>query len=87
MHCCRKFCRYGTLDVEKVRGKIVACHEDVHFRTIPGPEVSSAGALGMILASDDQSFYDFIPYPHVLPTSHVNYTDGQYIYSYIKSEK
>lgn len=82
-----KFCRYGTLDVEKVRGKIVVCLEDVYFGTIPGPEASSAGAVGMILASDDESYYDFIAYPHALPTSQVNYIDSQYIYSYIKNEK
>ncbi|GAU34074.1 hypothetical protein TSUD_255700 [Trifolium subterraneum] len=85
-----KFCRYGTLDAEKAKGKIVVCLEDELFG-IPNvgadAEVSSAGAVGMILASDYKSFYDFTAYPHVLPTSHVNYSDGQYIYSYIQSEK
>jgi len=87
MHCCRKFCRYGTLDVEKVKGKIVVCLEDVYFGTIPDAEASSAGAVGMVLANDDESYYDFIAYPHALPTSQVNYIDSQYIYSYIKNEK
>jgi hypothetical protein len=41
----------------------------------------------MILANGVENFYDFIAYPHVLPTSHVNYSDGQYIYSYIQSEE
>lgn len=82
-----KFCGYGTLDVEKVRGKIVVCLEDVYFGTIPDAEASSAGAVGMILANDDENYYDFIAYPHALPTSQVNYIDSQYIYSYIKNEK
>ncbi|CAJ2633679.1 unnamed protein product [Trifolium pratense] len=82
-----KFCRHGTLDVEKVMGKIVVCLEDELFGIAnAGEEASSAGAVGMILASDYKSFYDFTAYPHVLPTSHVNYSDGQYIYSYIQSE-
>jgi hypothetical protein len=88
INSCRKFCRYGTLDVKKVKGKIVVCLEDELFGIAnAGSEAFSAGAVGMILASDYKSFYDFIAYPHVLPTSYVNYTDGQYIYSYIQSEK
>ncbi|XP_004491541.2 subtilisin-like protease SBT5.3 [Cicer arietinum] len=83
-----KYCRYGTLDVEKVKGKIVVCLEDEFFGiVVAGPEASSAGAVGMILASDSESFYDFIAYPHVLPTSHLNYSDSQYISSYIQTQK
>ncbi|KAL5101105.1 hypothetical protein RYX36_005432 [Vicia faba] len=81
-------CRYGTLDVEKVKGKIVVCLEDEYLGTFhPGAEAFSAGAVGMILASEIDSFYDSTAYPHILPTSYVNYTDSQYVFSYIRSEK
>ncbi|CAK8538966.1 unnamed protein product [Lathyrus sativus] len=83
-----KHCRFGTLDVKKVKGKIVICLEDEYVGTFyPGAEAFSAGAVGMILASEIDSFYDSIAYPHILPTSYVNYTDSQYIDSYIRSDK
>lgn len=88
MNSCRKFCRYGTLDAEKVKGKVVVCHEDVYYGSErAGPEASSAGAIGMILASAGENYDDFLAYPHVLPASYVNYTDGVYVYSYIQREK
>lgn len=65
----------------------MVCLEDVYFGTIPDAEASSTGAVGMILANDDENYYDFIACPHALPTSQVNYIDSQYIYSYIKNEK
>ncbi|CAK8532706.1 unnamed protein product [Lathyrus sativus] len=83
MNSCRKHCRFGTLDVEKVKGKIVICLEDEYLRTFhAGAEAFSAGAVGMILATEIDSLYDSTAYPHILPTSYVNYTD-----SHIKSEK
>ncbi|CAK8559933.1 unnamed protein product [Lathyrus sativus] len=88
MNSCRKHCRFGTLDVEKVKDKIVICLEDEYLGTFhAGAEAFSAGAVGMILVTEIDSFYDSTAYPHILPTSYVNYTDSQYIDSYIKSEK
>lgn len=88
INSCRRQYRYGTLDVEKVKGKIVVCLEDEYLGTFhAGAEAFSAGAVGMILASEIDNFYDSIAYPHLLPTSYVNYADSQYVYTYIRSEK
>lgn len=52
MNSCSKLCREGTLDAEKVKGKIVVCLEDKFSAVLQGSEAASAGAVGMVLAND-----------------------------------
>lgn len=56
-------------------------------RTEKSWQADMAGAVGMILVNDEQSGNDVVADPHVLLVSHVNYTDGKYIFDYIKSTK
>ncbi|KAI6698826.1 hypothetical protein NL676_018945 [Syzygium grande] len=80
-------CRNGTLDSRKVKGNIVVCLRGDNARVDKGEQAFLAGAVGMVLANDMLSGNEIIPDPHVLPASHINYTDGTAIFSYIKSTK
>nr|KYP55618.1 Subtilisin-like protease [Cajanus cajan] len=79
-------CRKGTLDPEKVKGKILVCLSN-GFTIDEGVEAASVGAAGMILANDKYSGKEISPQPHVLPASNVNFEDGNDIYNYIRTTK
>lgn len=80
-------CEAGSLDSKKVKGKIIVCIRGVNGRAEKGAVAYLAGAVGMILANDEKSGNEIIPDPHFLPASHINYSDGQAVYAYIKSTK
>lgn len=52
-----------------------------------GEIASLAGAVGMILANDVASMDETIADPHILAAANIKYSDGQYVYSYIKKNK
>ncbi|RZB56671.1 Subtilisin-like protease SBT5.4 [Glycine soja] len=81
------FCLNKTLDPEKVKGKILVCLRGVNGRIEKGVIAASLGAVGMILANDKDSGNEVLSDPHVLPTSHVNFASGSYIYNYINHTK
>ncbi|KAA8519247.1 hypothetical protein F0562_013503 [Nyssa sinensis] len=78
-------CQGGTLDPEKVKGKILACLRGENSRVDKGQQAALAGAVGMILCNDESSGNEIIADPHVLPASHINYTDGLAVFAYINS--
>lgn len=80
-------CKAGTLDHSKVKGKILGCLRGDNARVDKGEQAALAGAVGMILCNDELSGFETIADPHVLPTSHINYNDGQAVLSYIRSTK
>ncbi|KAI4306261.1 hypothetical protein L6164_029554 [Bauhinia variegata] len=81
-------CKNGSLDPKKVKGKILVCLLNITAIAHVGQEASLAGAVGMVLVDNDQQYhFGIMPYPHILPTSHINSADGEYVYSYIKSTK
>ncbi|XP_074303550.1 subtilisin-like protease SBT5.3 [Silene latifolia] len=82
-----KLCQMGTLDLKKAKGKIIVCLRGVNARVEKGEVVALAGGVGMILANDDASGNEIIADPHVLPASHINYTDGLRVYTFLKSAK
>ena len=45
------------------------------------------GAIGIILAKDKDLRNDTEAWPHVLPASYVNFTDGNYLFTYINRTK
>ncbi|XP_020207896.1 subtilisin-like protease SBT5.4 [Cajanus cajan] len=82
------YCLNGTLDAKKVKGKILVCLRGGGFgRTAKGEVAASVGAVGMILANDEESGNEIISDPHVLPTTQVDFTSGTYIYNYINRTK
>ncbi|KAJ6814954.1 subtilisin-like protease SBT1.2 [Iris pallida] len=76
-------CLNGSLRGLDVKGMIVLCDEGEISRVAKGWIVKSAGGAGMIIASAKSSGYILRDDVHVLPTSHVSYSDGLTIKSYI----
>ncbi|XP_058114776.1 subtilisin-like protease SBT5.3 [Magnolia sinica] len=82
-----QLCMVGDLDPEKVKGKIVICLRGGNARVEKGQAVHQAGGVGMILANDEESGNEIISDAHFLPATHITYTDGVQVYSYINSTK
>jgi subtilisin family serine protease len=77
-----ELCTPGTLDTNKVTGKVVLCKRGVVARTDKSKAVKDAGGVGMILynASAAQTIdADF----HFVPSIHVGPTEGTAIKAYI----
>ncbi|PON47242.1 Subtilase [Parasponia andersonii] len=70
-------CKPGSLDPKTVKGKILVCLRGEIARAEKGLEAALAGAVGMILANDMENWNDITADAHVLPASHVNFTDGK----------
>ncbi|KAI3996726.1 hypothetical protein MKX01_041026 [Papaver californicum] len=82
-----QLCLAGSLDPKKVKGKILSCLRGINGRVEKGVVALQAGAVGMILANDILSGNEIVADPHVLPSAHINYTDGLTLFSYINSTK
>ncbi|KAJ9176734.1 hypothetical protein P3X46_012016 [Hevea brasiliensis] len=80
-------CKAGTLDPKKAEGKILVCLRGGNARVYKGEQAALAGAVGMVLANDKDSGNEIIADPHILPASHLNYTNGVAIFAYINSTK
>lgn len=70
-----------------MKGKILVCVWDEMARAEAGQQATLAGAVGMILANDIRRWNDVIADPHLLPTSHINFTDGEFVFDYLNSTK
>ncbi|CAK9160256.1 unnamed protein product [Ilex paraguariensis] len=82
-----QLCKAGTLDPRKVNGKILVCLRGDNARVDKGRQAALAGAVGMVLANNEISGNEILADPHVLPASHINYTDGVAAFSYIRSAR
>uniref|UniRef100_A0A2N9EIW9 Subtilisin-like protease fibronectin type-III domain-containing protein n=1 Tax=Fagus sylvatica TaxID=28930 RepID=A0A2N9EIW9_FAGSY len=80
-------CESGSLDPSKVKGKILLCLRGDNGRVEKSFEALKAGAVGMILANNVSDANDLSSDPHVLPVSHINYTDGQLVFAYVNTTK
>lgn len=63
------------------------CLRGVNARADKGQQSVLAGAVGMILANNVLNGNEIIADAHVLPASHINYTDGLAVFTYINSTK
>ncbi|RWW81351.1 hypothetical protein BHE74_00010270 [Ensete ventricosum] len=80
------WCYPGTLDPEKVGGKIVVCTRDTSLaRAAKGVDVLKAGGAGMILANSEEEGNSLVADPHFLPASMITYKDALRLSSYLKS--
>ena len=70
-----------------MKGKILVCLRGDNGRVDKGKQALSAGALGMILANNVLTGNEIVADPHVLPVSHITYSDGLAVYQYIHSTK
>ena len=70
-----------------MKGKILVCLRGENARVDKGEQAQLAGALGMILANNDINGNEIIADAHVLPASHINFTDGVAIFAYTNQTK
>lgn len=82
-----QLCKAGTLDPKKAKGKILICLRGDNARVDKGQQVATVGGVGMILVNNQATGNELIADPHVLPASHINYTDGLAVFTYINSAK
>ena len=75
------------MDPNKVKGKIVVCLRRKTARTMKSKAVLQAGGVGMVLVNDHSSGNDIMADPHVLPATHITYSDGLKLYSYLNATK
>jgi len=67
-----------------VKGKIVVC---LNGGVEKGEQALLAGAVGVVLANDNNSGNDIVAEPYVLPASNINFSDGVEVFHYINSSK
>ncbi|WCJ35526.1 Subtilase family protein [Euphorbia peplus] len=80
-------CEPGSLNPEKVKGKIVICDRGGHStRAEKGLQVKKAGGAGMILANTDEYGEERVADAHFLPSAAVGKTSGNIIKSYALSD-
>ncbi|XP_031284041.1 subtilisin-like protease SBT5.3 isoform X1 [Pistacia vera] len=80
-------CQDGTLDPKKAKGKILVCLRGVNARVDKGQQALLAGAVGIVLANNEDTANDIIADAHVLPATHINFSNGVSVYRYINSTK
>ncbi|KAJ4799205.1 Subtilisin-like protease [Rhynchospora pubera] len=79
-----QLCFIGSLDPAKVKGSIVICTRGINARVAKGEAVLQAGGVGMILINSNITGNEIIADAHVLPATHITYSEGQILLSYIK---
>lgn len=63
------------------------CTRGNNARVEKGEVVREAGGVGMVLANDDSTGNEIIADPHVLPATHISYSDGVALLKYINSTR
>ncbi|KAJ4747969.1 Subtilisin-like protease [Rhynchospora pubera] len=79
-----QLCFIGSLDPAKVKGSIVICTRGINARVAKGEAVLQAGGVSMILINSNITGNEIIADAHVLPATHITYSEGQILLSYIK---
>lgn len=80
-------CAPGSLKGIDVKGKVVLCERGVVGRIDKGQEAKDAGGVAMILMNQEIDAFSTSLDAHVLPASHVSFSSGQKIKSYINLTK
>uniref|UniRef100_A0A0D9VW96 Subtilisin-like protease n=1 Tax=Leersia perrieri TaxID=77586 RepID=A0A0D9VW96_9ORYZ len=79
-------CMPGTLNPEKVSGKIVICDRGVSARVQKGFVVRDAGGAGMVLSNTAANGQELVADAHLLPAAGVGAKEGAAIKAYAASE-
>ncbi|KAM0908673.1 hypothetical protein ACQ4PT_015298 [Festuca glaucescens] len=82
-----QLCIQGSLDKTKVKGKIVVCMRGKNARVEKGETVHRAGGVGLVLANDEATGNEMIADAHVLPATHITYSDGIALLAYVNSNR
>ncbi|KNA21976.1 hypothetical protein SOVF_038430 [Spinacia oleracea] len=75
-------CLEGTLDREKVQGKIVICDRGINPRVQKGQVVKEAGGIGMILTNTAANGEELVADCHLLPAVAVGEKEGNTLKHY-----
>ncbi|XP_045815859.1 subtilisin-like protease SBT1.7 [Trifolium pratense] len=78
-------CLPGSLNSEKVSGKIVLCDRGEISRIEKGNIVKSVGGLGMVLANTMENGEETVADAYFMPAINVGYKDGEAIKKYLFS--
>lgn len=82
---CSIECKPGTLDPEKVKGKLLVCIGTRHGLK-EGLEASRAGAVGLIWGrGPGKTIRSETALPNYLPVSQLNPTDIASVFDYVKA--
>jgi hypothetical protein len=84
---CRSLCLPGSLDPDKVKGKIVVCVRGVNARVEKGFVVKQAGGAGMVLCNDASTGDTVLADAHVLPAAHCAFSQCVRLFTYLQSTK
>jgi len=79
-----ELCLTGSLDPEKVKGKIVFCDRGNISRVEKGLVVKSAGGVGMVLANGKIDGEELVADAHLLPTAAVGFSAAKAIKMYLQ---
>lgn len=79
-------CFAGTLDPQKVAGKIVLCDRGVTARVQKGQVVKQTGGAGMVLANTAANGEELVADAHLLPATSVGEKTGNEIKKYLFSD-
>ncbi|KAJ0988187.1 hypothetical protein J5N97_006543 [Dioscorea zingiberensis] len=82
-------CTRGSLDPEKVKGKIVVCIKNITRGSLKGEAVKEAGGAGLVIVNIDTEFDDNENYAslHVIPATHITVADAPKLLAYLNSTK
>lgn len=70
---CSRFCKPGTLDPTKVKGKVLVCIRFEKTTSVAqGYEAALAGAVGVFVINDDQSGSILLAEPYPLPGANMD---------------
>ncbi|XP_066309532.1 subtilisin-like protease SBT5.3 [Miscanthus floridulus] len=78
-------CLPGSLDPDKVKGKIVVCVRGVNARVEKGFVVKQAGGVGMVLCNDASTGDTVLADAHVLAAAHCAYSQCVRLFTYLQS--
>nr|GMC67946.1 subtilisin-like protease SBT1.7 [Ipomoea batatas] len=79
-------CLMGTLDPERVKGKLVLCERGINARVQKGSEVKAAGGAGMVLTNTATNGEELVADAHLLPATAVGQKTGDELKTYLFSD-
>lgn len=85
--CISIMCEDGSLDPERVKGRILVCLTGEEYGVEQSGVALRAGAVGLILANNKKTGDKIIAKPHLLPASNLNFADGEHVFTYINSTR
>ncbi|XP_050386133.1 subtilisin-like protease SBT1.1 [Argentina anserina] len=80
-------CVDGVLDINLVKGKIVACERGTHSRTEIGEEVKKAGGAGMLLLNNEAEGEELLADAHILPATSLGASASKAVREYAGAAK